>query len=71
MGKTLVDRMGEQEARVAMRGVKRGQVRQPRVDILDIITAVQQLVAFSVATLRPAVYRNDLSLLCSGQSGHR
>ena len=26
MGKTLVDRMGEMEARVAMRAVKRGQV---------------------------------------------
>lgn len=26
MGKTLVDRMGEMDARVAMRGVKRGQV---------------------------------------------
>lgn len=26
MGKTLVDRLGQQDALVAMRGVKRGQV---------------------------------------------
>lgn len=26
MGKTLVDRLGEEDARVSMRGVKRGQV---------------------------------------------
>eukprot|EP00903_Cladosiphon_okamuranus_P019713 g18115.t1 len=59
MGKTLVDRLGQQEALVAMRGVKRGQLLyitgRPTPD-----TRAQYLGAPSTATTTPATHSKTL-----------
>lgn len=40
MGKTLVDRLGEEDARVLMRGVKRGQVGLFGLQMVQRIRAI-------------------------------